>query len=101
MAAILPLEWDWRPWYLGVVQMRLRTKALRSGTGGGDASGCCIPLGGAVVVPLPVPGLWVKTLVRHSVSAAAARSVVTLLGGVFVELRYLPVGSASAYSGKL
>jgi hypothetical protein len=54
-------------------------KAQRLSANGGDACGCRNPLGGVVVVILPVLWLRVKTL-DLTVSAAAAVYVVTLLG---------------------
>jgi hypothetical protein len=56
-----------------------RAKAQRLCANGGDACGCRNPLGGVVVVILPVLRLRVKTL-DLTVSAAAAVYVVTLLG---------------------
>jgi hypothetical protein len=44
-----------------VARVRERAKALCFGAGGGGAYGCCFPLKGAVVVPLPVPVFRVKT----------------------------------------
>lgn len=43
---------------------RLQAKALCSGTSGGDARGCRVPLGGVAAVLLSKSGLRVKTLDR-------------------------------------
>jgi hypothetical protein len=56
-----------------------RAKAQCFNTNGGDACGCRNPLGGFVVVILPVLWLWVKTL-DLTISTAATVYVVTLLG---------------------
>jgi hypothetical protein len=73
------LTWGQRVTKLsGAVQGFFWVKALRISANGGDAYGCRNPLGGVVVVILPVPGLRVKTL-DLTVSTAAALCVVTLL----------------------
>jgi hypothetical protein len=54
-------------------------KAQRFSANSGDACGCHNPLGGVVVVILPVLWFRVKTL-DLTVSTAAAVYVVTLLG---------------------
>jgi hypothetical protein len=51
---------------------------------GSDVCGCRNPLGGVVVVILPVLWLWVKTLdLTVSAAAAVAVYVVNLFGGKF------------------
>ena len=65
--------------FSGVVWGFVRVKAQRLRANGGNACGCCYPLGDVVVAILPVIQFRVKTL-DLAVSTAAALRVVTLLG---------------------
>jgi hypothetical protein len=65
--------------FSGAVPGFFQAKAQRLGASGGDACGCCHPLGGVIVVIFPVLRLQVKTL-DLVVSTTAALCVVTLLG---------------------
>lgn len=85
VTADLPSGWAWWP--------RCLIVALCSGADDGDARGCHIPLEAVVAVLLPMPGLRVKIHVRPFGLSGGDALRCYPLGGIVVELRYLPAMS--------